>query len=59
MTGELVRQSASALGTFGFVVLRQFFDPGPLAAEIDRVMADGILGDVPERRDIRFRRQSP
>jgi hypothetical protein len=54
MTGELVRQSATALGTFGFVVLRQFFDPGPLAAEIDRVMADGILGDVPERGDIRF-----
>jgi hypothetical protein len=44
------RRSATALATFGFVVLRQFFDPGPLAAEIDRVLADGILRDVPERR---------
>jgi hypothetical protein len=26
---------------FGFVLLRQFFDPGPLAAEIDRVMHHG------------------
>jgi hypothetical protein len=36
------------------VVLRQFFDPGPLAAEIDRVLADGVLRDVPNRGDIRF-----
>jgi hypothetical protein len=27
--------------TFGFVVLRQFFDPRLIAAEIDRVMQDG------------------
>ena len=47
-------QSANALETFGFVVLRQFFDPGPLAAEIDRVMADGIVRDVQRRGDIRF-----
>jgi len=51
---ELVPESANALETFGFVVLRQFFDPGPLAAEIDKVMANGILRDVPERGDIRF-----
>jgi hypothetical protein len=54
MTSELVPQSANALATFGFVVLRQFFDPGPLAAEIDRVMADGILRDVLQHGDIRF-----
>jgi hypothetical protein len=47
-------QWASALATFGFVVLRRFFDPEPLAAEIDRVLADGILRDIPERGDIRF-----
>ena len=51
---ELVPESANALETFGFVVLRQFFDPGPLAAEIDKVMANGIVRDVPERGDIRF-----
>lgn len=54
MTGELAIESTNALETFGFVVLRQFFDPGPLAAEVDRVMADGILRDVMERGDIRF-----
>jgi Phytanoyl-CoA dioxygenase (PhyH) len=28
--------------TFGFVTLRRFFDPVPLADEIDRVLSDGI-----------------
>ena len=54
MTRELMPQAATALGTFGFVVLRQFFDPTPLAAEIDRVIAEGILRDVPERSDRQF-----
>jgi len=54
MTCELLRQSANALATFGFVVLRQFFEPGPLALEIDRVLADGILGNTREHGDIRF-----
>jgi hypothetical protein len=54
MTRDLVLQPADAMSTFGFVVLRQFFDPGPLAAEIDKVLADGILSDVPHRGDIRF-----
>lgn len=54
MTGELAIESANALATFGFVVLRQFFDPKPLAAEIDRVMADGILRGPLERGEIRF-----
>src|SRR5688500_6069899 len=48
------RDLANALGTFGFAVLRRFFDPAPLAAEIDRVMANGILRDIQERGDIRF-----
>jgi hypothetical protein len=47
-------EPATALRTFGFAVLRQFFDPSPLAAEVDRVMADGILPDAPERGDIAF-----
>ena len=54
MTCELMPEWATALEAFGFVVLRQFFDPAPLAAEIDRVLADGILRDVPGRGDIRF-----
>jgi hypothetical protein len=54
MTCELALHPAKALATFGFVVLRQFFDPAPLEAEIDRVMADGILRDVPKGGDIRF-----
>jgi len=29
--------------TFGFLVLRRFFEPAPLADEIDRVMNDGLL----------------
>ena len=28
--------------TFGFFILRQFFDPGPLAAEIERVLHDAF-----------------
>jgi hypothetical protein len=47
-------RAADAMATFGFVVLRQFFDPGPLAAELDRVLANGVLRDVAERGDIRF-----
>jgi hypothetical protein len=54
MTREIAPQSANALATFGFVVLRHFFDPGPLAAEIDKVMANGVLKDFPERGGIRF-----
>lgn len=32
--------------TFGFVVLRRFFEPGPLGAEIDRALRDGLVGSV-------------
>ena len=42
MTRELAREPADTFRTFGFVVLRGFFDPGPLAAEIDSVLADGL-----------------
>ena len=54
MTFNLTRQSADAFQTFGFVVLRRFFEPSPLAAEIDRVMADGLGADVSRSGDIRF-----
>ena len=54
MTFNQTRQSADAFQTFGFVVLRRFFEPGPLAAEIDRVMADGLGADVSRSGDIRF-----
>lgn len=42
--------SADAFRTFGFGVLRQFFDPHPLAVEIDRVMRDGLVADVSRPR---------
>lgn len=37
---------ASHFRTFGFVVLRRFFDPAPLGAEIDRVMHDGLVASA-------------
>jgi hypothetical protein len=46
--------SADAFRTFGFGVLRQFFDPHPLAAEIDQVMHDGLVADVSRTGEIRF-----
>ncbi len=35
-------------------MLRQFFDPHPLAAEIDQVMHDGLVADVSRTGEIRF-----
>jgi hypothetical protein len=46
--------SRDAFWTFGFAVLRQFFDPQPLATEIDRVMDDALDADVSRTGDIRF-----
>ena len=46
MTVDLPREPADAFRTFGFTVLRRFFEPGPLEAEIDRVMANGFSADV-------------
>jgi hypothetical protein len=42
--------------TFGFLVLPQFFKPGPLAEEIDQVMRDGLINssDVTHYAEIRF-----
>jgi hypothetical protein len=54
LTFNLTRQSADAFRTFGFIVLRQFFEPNPLAAEIDRVMADGPGSRVSSGADIQF-----
>jgi Phytanoyl-CoA dioxygenase (PhyH) len=48
--------TASYFRAFGFVVLRQFFDPLPLSEEIDRVMHDGPVSsfDVSGGAEIRF-----
>ena len=54
LTFNLTRQSVDAFRTFGFVVLRRFFEPSSLAAEIDRVMADGLGTDVSHSGDIQF-----
>jgi hypothetical protein len=40
--------------TFGFVVLRRFFDPGPLAMEVDRVLSEGLTRRRPHTGEIRF-----
>ena len=53
MTSALSSESVEAFRTLGFLVLRQFFDPGPLAAEIDRVIADGS-GGASRRGDMQF-----
>ena len=44
------------LSTFGFIVLRQFFEPRPLAEEIDQVLDDGLLAssNVSHHGEIRF-----
>lgn len=54
MTFELTSRSVDAFRTFGFVVLRRWFEPNSLAAEIDRVMANGLSSDVSRGGDIRF-----
>jgi hypothetical protein len=46
--------SADAFRTFGFGMLRQFFDPHLLAVEIDQVMHDGLVADVSRTGGIRF-----
>src|SRR4051794_36722915 len=45
---------AAAFRTFGFGVRREFFDPRPLAAEIDRVMHDGLVSRVSKTEGIHF-----
>jgi hypothetical protein len=46
--------STGAFRTFGFDVLRQFFDPQPLAAEIEQVMRDGRVTDASRGSEIHF-----
>jgi hypothetical protein len=54
MNFNLTLYSIDTFRTFGFVVLRQFFDPSPLVAEIDRVMHEGLVSDVSSSGEIRF-----
>lgn len=44
----------NAFRTFGFAVLRQFFDARPLAEEIDRVRQDGLVADVSRTGQFHF-----
>lgn len=44
MTFTLSSASVEAFRTLGFLVLRNFFEPSPLAAEVDRVLAHGVRG---------------
>jgi len=45
---------AATLRTFGFIVLRKFFDPQPLAAEIDAALHAGRVADSSNSKGIRF-----
>ena len=45
---------ANDFRTFGFTVLRQFFEPRPLATEIDQVMHDGLVAGVSSSGETRF-----
>jgi hypothetical protein len=49
-----VTLSVESFRTFGFAVLRQFFDPRPLAMEVDRVLSDGLLRQPRLDGEIRF-----
>ena len=53
MTAHPATLSVESFRAFGFAVLRQFFDAGPLALEVDRVLSDGLFGR-PRDGDIRF-----
>jgi phytanoyl-CoA dioxygenase PhyH len=55
MTSGSTSSPAAAFRTFGFSVLRKFFDPRPLATEIDRVMHDGLVSCVSRTEEINFR----
>lgn len=54
MTAYSTTSVVESLRTFGFAVLRQFFDPGPLAMEVDRVLSDGLTRRRPHTGDVRF-----
>ena len=51
---EFGRPLVESFRTFGFAVLRRFFDPGPLALEVDRVLSEGLTRRRPHTGDIRF-----
>jgi phytanoyl-CoA dioxygenase PhyH len=50
----MVVDPRTILQTFGFVILRQFFDPEPLAAEIDRVMLNSLSSRIVRYEGISF-----
>ena len=54
MSSGSTSSPAAAFQTFGFGVLRQFFDPRPLAAEIDRAMHEGLVSRVSTTEKIHF-----
>ena len=51
---EFGRPWVESFRTFGFAVLRRFFDPGPLALEVERVLSEGLTRRRPHTGDIRF-----
>lgn len=54
MRSPLNGLATAAFRAYGFGVLRRFFDPRPLAAEIDRALHDGLVPRASGAEDIRF-----
>jgi Phytanoyl-CoA dioxygenase (PhyH) len=54
VASKLTPEAADAFWTFGLLVLHGFFEPGPLAAEVDRVIANGFDRNVRRSGDIQF-----
>ena len=54
VTLQPLSELAETFRAFGFVVLRQFFDPAPLAGEVDEALADGLLSGGAHVRGARF-----
>ena len=50
--GRIVATTVDHFRTFGFVVVRNAFDPSPLREEVDRTIAEGAMGanDTPAAR---------
>jgi hypothetical protein len=54
MDFKMTPSSSESLRTFGFAIFRQFFDPEPLAAEIDRVTRNGVVSHISRGGSINF-----
>src|SRR5262245_26552637 len=54
MAGQTWLSTEDAFRTFGFAILREFFDASSLAEELDRVMGKGITSRITHYEGINF-----